>query len=195
MTKQRLIVFCSEIEADLDRVRRALADSEDQRTEGAQLARTKTPQGLADAGWMAVAVHFAESERSGEIVPGELEAITRLFARVLKDGAVGVLVHPAGGQARASYCSPGMFPRATDGDSFHVIRQAASWLEADADSMVRYFNAPAQKNDLAQAVDLSALFMLEEPSAPAGLDEDDRFVEAKLKSAHELMQRYLGNRK
>ncbi len=187
--KPRLIVFCSEIEADLERVREALAEAAEQPLEGGSVVRTRTPDGMAEAGWMAVSVQLGA-------LAAPLETVTGLFSRVLKDSVLGVMMEGQSGMARACYHSPGMFPRSTEGEGFHVIRQAASWIEADPNALVRYFNAHAQRNELGQPVDLSDVIAApeEEPSG-AELDDEDRYVEARLRRAHELMQRYLGNRK
>src|SRR5262249_17623957 len=124
--KKRLIVFCSEIETDLDRVREAIAEAVD----GAQVTRTQAPDAFGEAGWMAVAVTLSEPVRVGETLCAELETITGLFSRALQESVLGVAVDPSLGQARACFHSPGVFPRSTEGKSFHVIRQAASWIEA-----------------------------------------------------------------
>ncbi len=195
---QRLIVFCSEIETDLDRVREALAEATEQPLENSSVAQAEPPDGMADAGWMAVSVQLSEAVRAGEALSTQLETVTGLFSRVLKESVLGVVVDPAEATARACYHSPGMFPRSTEGESFHVIRQAAGWIETDPNALVRYFDAHAQRNELVQRVDLSDISRTsaeEEPAQAALPDDEDRYVDAKLKHARELMQRYLGNRK
>src|SRR5439155_9831766 len=95
-------------------------------------------------------------------------------------------------------------PRGTSGDPFHVVRQAASWIETDASQLARYFSVfDRPKNELVGPLDLTratgsgsdAKQRELEGDPPAEMDEDDRYVEAKLKHARELMEKYRAARK
>ena len=85
-----------------------------------------------------------------------------------------------------------------------MVRQAASWIESDPEQLARYFAASERpKNELVGPIDLSRASGAEgdraqresDGEAPAEMDEDDRFVEAKLKQARELMDKYRAARK
>jgi len=194
--KQRLIIFCSEIDADLAKLRQALAELSDQHSlPELELEPVDGPESLAQSGWMTLSVTregaAADLARPG----GHLEQLVQACARALSGDVLGLFVDGTT-YARACLQSPGGFPRSSEGEVFHVVRQAASWLEADAVQLLRYFSAGVGRARLGTQVDLSEVQVsAEDKDLEADMDDDDRFVEAKLKDARELMQRYLSARK
>lgn len=195
--KQRFIMFCSEIEADLEKVRQALIELSDQHgLNELEIEPVDSPEALAQSGWMTLSVSRvgatpADLTRLGS----HIEQLVQACARALGEGVLGIFVD---GKAygRACFQSPGGFPRSSEGEIFHVLRQAASWVETDAVQLLRYFSAGAGRPGIAAQVDLSEVQVsAEDKDIETEMDDDDRFVEAKLKLARELMQRYLSARK
>ncbi len=188
---ERLVFFCSDIDTELDPVREALAELFEQANlAGAELKRVGVSEALSGSGWMALTVRPARAGRlpaASALAPYLVEA-TRLVAKVLREEALGVFVDPDANTARAVLHGAGGFPRVSEGEPFHVIRQLASWLETDPDQLSRYFSAYAQRNELAGPVDLSDIEV--PPEVPREGDDEDRFVEAKLAHARQLMDRY-----
>ena len=190
--QQRLVVFCTSIDADLEALRAALAPLlERLGFAGATLKPVTLPEGLHQAGWMAISIRVPRPSE-GSSLAAHLGELTHAFAQVLKDEAVGVYVDASALQARACLHGPGGFPRLLDGAPFHVIRQVAAWIEADAAELSRYFSTPSRPPDLEGPVDLSVVDPL---AGDPSTDEEDRFVEGKLQHARELMDRYLSRRK
>jgi hypothetical protein len=190
LRQERLVFFCSDIDTDLDSVRDGLVDLfETANLTGAELKRVGAPESLSEAGWMALTVKVTRGGRTAAAAalgPHLVDA-TRTIAKALREEAFGVYVDAAGA-ARAVLHGAGGFPRVCEGETFHVIRQLASWIETDPDQLFRYFSAYAQRNEIVGPVDLSDVEV--PPDVPRDSDEEDRFVEAKLKHARELMDRY-----
>jgi hypothetical protein len=190
------VLFCADADVDLEEIHRTLAKVADQVGAGAlEVDEIEGPEALSTAGWTSVAVRRGEGPRTrgGEdlaAMEANLEAVVKACATALNEDVLGVFQDSAHGSARACLHSPGGFPRSCEGEVLHVLRQAASWLEADAVQLMRYFAPPQPKNELqAPVADLSDVQVSEE-NVEAELDDEDRFVEAKLKVAREWMDRY-----
>jgi hypothetical protein len=196
--KQRLVLFCSELDADLEKVRQALADVGDQHALGElELSRVEGPETLSHGGWMSLSVTRLD-EAGGDLtrVGSHLEELVQSLSRSLSEDVLGVFVDPGSAFGRACLQSPGGFPRSSEGELFHVLRQTANWVEADPVQILRYFSAELGRGGLAAPVDLSDVHMSsDEKDVEPEMDDDDRFVEVKLKQARALMERYLSARK
>jgi hypothetical protein len=185
--KGRLVFFCLEFEPDAGGLRDELDGLLGELGfEEATLERVAGPDGLSEAGWATLEVELPSDAAHGlGRVSERLGDLTRQLARALGDRALGVYVDGTGGGRAALHGARS--PRSSEGEAFHVVRQAAAWMETDPNALARYFSAYAVHNELAGPVDLSA--------ADTGEAEEDRFVEAKLRQAREYMEQYLSRRK
>jgi len=196
--QQRLILFCSDVDVDLEEIHRTLGAVCDQLDAGAlEVDEIEGPEALTAAGWTTVAVRPSRSGQDLGVVEKNLEAMARACAAALREDILAVYLDHLNGSARACLQSPGGFPRSIDGEIFHVLRQTATWVEADAVQLMRFFAPPPRPNELqAQAAELSGEGLSgEEKDLDPEPDEEDRFVEGKLKSAREHMERYRSSRK
>lgn len=196
--QQRLILFCSDVDVDLEEIHRTLsAACEQLDASSLEVDEIEGPEALAAAGWTTVAVRPSRPGEGLDAVEKNLDALARACAAALSEDVLAVYLDHANGSARACLQSPGGFPRSIDGEIFHVLRQTATWVEADAVQLMRFFAPPPRPNELqAQAGELSDIGLTgEEKDLEAEPDEEDRFVEGKLKSARELMERYRAERK
>jgi hypothetical protein len=194
---QRLILFCADVEVDLEQVHRAVAAL------GAKLAvgplevdEIEGPAAVSAKGWVTLVVRAGGSGGELSGLETHLDEMVKGCAQALREDVLGLYLDAPNSYARAALRSPAGFPRAVEGEIFHVIRQAATWLEADAAQLMRHFAPARPKNELsAPAADLADIQgVSEEKEVEAEPDEDDRFVEAKLKAGREWMQRYLAQR-
>ena len=203
VSSERLVIFCADGEADLE-VLRAELDELFERcgVSGVEMKRVGGPEALTEAGWAALSLHAPDDGRTR--LGQRLAEVTRGIARVLREEALGVYVDGQRATAAACFAKPRGLPRGTSGDPFHVVRQAASWIETDASQLARYFSVfDRPKNELVGPLDLTratgsgsdAKQRELEGDPPAEMDEDDRYVEAKLKHARELMEKYRAARK
>jgi len=194
--KQRLLIFCSEVDADLSKLRQVLAEWSDQHTlPELAVEPVDGPESLAQGGWLTLSLTVMGAGVELSKTGGQLEQLVQVSARALSGAVLGIFVGGAS-HARACLQSPGGFPRSSEGEVFHVVRQAAGWLEADTVQLLRYFSAGLRQARLGTHVELNEVQLsAEDKEVEATLDEDDRFVEAKLKQARELMQQYLSTRK
>lgn len=183
----RLVLFCVELDPDAGGLREELDGLFGELgLEEASLERVAGPEGLSDAGWAALELSLpagapGDLRRLGE----RLGELTRRLSQALADRALGVYLDGEGRGRAALYGSRS--PRSSEGEAFHVVRQAAAWMEADPIALARYFSAYAAQSRLEGPVDLSAADTAEE--------SEDRFVEAKLRQAREYMEQYLARRK
>lgn len=195
--QQRLIVFCSDVDLELERVRRVVGALREQHPElGAlELEELDPPAALATSGWTLLAIRplRGRGEKSSSLEP-HLDALVQAFAGSLEEQVVAVYHDVANGFARASL-QKGKGPlKRIQGDAGRVVRQAATWLACDAAELAVWFRdslapiPPEPANPLAGAIDAPA----DEPADP---DEDDRFVEDKLRQARELMEKYRAGQK
>jgi hypothetical protein len=195
--KQRLILFCSEIDADLEKVRLALAELSDQHgLAELELEPTDGPEGLTQGGWMTLQVsRVGAAPVDLSRLGSHIEELVQSCSRALSEDVLGIFVDGST-YARACLQSPGGFPRSSEGELFHVLRQAAGWVEADAVQLLRYFGPGLTRGGVGNQLDLSEVQVsADEKELDTEMDDDDRFVEAKLKQARELMERYLSARK
>ncbi len=197
IVKQRLIIFCSEIDADLEKVRLALSELSDQHgLAELEIEPVDGPEGLTQGGWMTLQVSrvgaaAVDLSRLGS----HIEELVQSCSKALGEDVLGIFVD-GNAYARACLQSPGGFPRSSEGEIFHVLRQAAGWVEADAVQLLRYFSPGVSRGGVGNQLDLSEVQVsAEEKDLDTEMDDDDRFVEAKLKQAKELMDRYRGARK
>jgi len=196
--QQRLILFCSDVDVDLEEIHRALgAICEQLDTSALEVDEIEGPEALTAAGWTTVAVRPGRGGDGLDVVEKNLDALARACATALREDVLAVYLDHVNGSARACLQSPGGFPRSVDGEIFHVLRQTATWVEADAVQLMRFFAPPPRPNELqAQAAELSeGGFSGEEKEVDPEPDDEDRFVEGKLKAAREWMERYQGSRK
>jgi hypothetical protein len=189
--QERLVIFCVDIDADLPRVNELLAPFfAELGLGGAELKRGRAPEGLVEAGWMAVQV---KPSRAVLTLCEHLQPLAQRISAALGEKALCVFVDSAKGTAQAFLRGGRGQPRMSEGESFHVIRQVAAWLEADPHSLSRFFSTYAARNELVGPVDLTDVAA--SPEVAEGEDEEDRYVEAKLKAGREWMERYLLRRK
>ncbi|HVE83177.1 MAG TPA: hypothetical protein VND93_10040 [Myxococcales bacterium] len=196
--QQRLILFCSDVDVDLEEIHRtlgAVCDSLD--VSALEVDEIDGPEALTAAGWTAVAVRPGRGGGDLGAVEKNLDALARACAAALREDILAVFLDHLSGSARACLQSPGGFPRSIDGEIFQVLRQTATWVEADAVQLMRFFAPPARPSELqAQAGELSELELSgDDKEMDPDPDEEDRFVESKLKTAREWMERYRAGRK
>jgi hypothetical protein len=191
--QQRLILFCSDVDVDLEEIHRSLGAACDQLDASAlEVDEVEGPEALAAAGWTTVAVRPSRRGDGLGAVEKNLDALARACATALSEDVLAIYLDHASGSARACLQSPGGFPRSIEGEIFHVLRQTATWVEADAVQLMRFFAPPPRPNELqAQAAELAdGGFSGEEKDVDPDPDDEDRFVESKLKAAREWMEQY-----
>lgn len=198
MREQQLVIFCSGFETDLEKVCCFVEDW----LEGAGLGEfdvweVRAPDVLAGAGWGALAVAGGEVRLAA--LEERLEALVHAGATRLNEDLLGVFIDSARGHARVCLGSPGCSPRSSQGEVLRILRETATWLEADPAHLLRYFGAsedPPRTDQEAPLGDAPPVVGEEvDEGDEAEQDEDDLFVETKLKQARELMERYLRRRK
>ena len=182
MPSPRLVIFCSDVETNLAPTMNSLADLfELAKVSAPRLVNIVPPEALRATGFRALTIHGERltSEESARRLSQHIHAITRTFARTLREEVLGVYAHVEALEAQACFHPPGGFPRSADGDAFQVLRQAAGWLETEQNAFLGYFGA----YDLVANKDSSSESSLE-------TDEEDQFVSGRLQAAAELMARY-----
>lgn len=188
----RLVIFCSDIESDLQPAMDALNDVfEHAKVSAPRLVAVVPPAHLRESGFRALSIQGERltAEESARRLSEHLHAVTRTFARQLREEVLGVYSNVPNLEAQACFHPPGGFPRSGDGDAFQVLRQAAGWLETDANGFLGWFgayDAAITGNVVAQ----------DEAGVPRAVvetdtrDDEDAFVESRLMAARELMSRY-----
>ena len=187
----RLVIFCSDIESDLQPAMEALHDVfELAKVAAPRLVAVVPPPALREAGFRALTIQGERlsSEESAARLSQHLHAVTRTFARHLREEVLGVFADVQHLEAQACFHPPGGFPRSGDGDAFQVLRQAAGWLETDANAFLGWFGA--YDVGLAATTNLAQELVQREASEPETQDEEDAFVQARLRAARDLMARY-----
>lgn len=187
----RLVIFCSDIDSDLQPAMESLHDVfEHARVAAPRLVSVVPPAPLREAGFRALSIQGERlsGEESARRLSEHLHAVTRTFARQLREEVLGVFADIPNLEAQACFHPPGGFPRSGEGDAFQVLRQAAGWLETDANGFLGWFGA----YDLAITGNVVAQDEAGVPRAviETARDEEDAFVESRLTAARELMQRY-----
>jgi hypothetical protein len=186
---QRLLIFCSDIEPDLERVKRELlAQRDPAELATVELEEIEGPQALANAGWVTVSV----VPTSGEGLESHLEATVKAFGAALADPFLAIYVSSQNGYAHAHY-KDGGFPHTAEGEIFDVVRQAAGWVETDAVELTRFLSLSDSLNALRPGANaFSEVHVSDDQDVE--LDADDRFVEARLQAARKWMERYLSRK-
>lgn len=160
-----------------------------------RLREEQGPSSLSDGGWRTLALRPA-SGTSLDMGPLKdcVEQLAEALANAVGDEVLCVYVDPADGYARASLRSTAGFPRSSEGDTYQVLRQAANWLDSDPIPLLRFFASAEKVNTLSAALNLGEGLSAEKESQ-AEQDEEDKFIETKLKFAREQMDLYLRRRK
>jgi len=194
--QQRLIVFCSDVDLELERVRGVVGQLREAHPElGAlELEELEPPDALSAGGWTLLAIRPLRGRgQKASGLEGQLDPLVTAFAGALSETVVALYHDVANGYARAS-TQKGQGPlKRIQGDAGRVVRQAATWLQCDAAGLAGWFRdslapvPPEPVNELAGEVDARV-----EEADP---DEDDKFVEDKLRQARELMEQYRAGRK
>lgn len=207
MSQPRLVLFLADIEGNLTALRQTFSRAcEAAHVPMPEVRWVESATALMDAGWRVAEVKLTPS--GGKAVPEDhLDALVRAVARDFRDQAVGLYTDKAGSYGRASLSEPGRPSRSLEGEYIDVVRQTSRWLGVEAPVLGRLLDGGATaRNLLAAAVDFgneepkaaapgkTGRPLQELPPAPPEPDEDDRFVEAKLVEAKQLMEQYLSTR-
>ena len=188
----RLVIFCSDIETNLQPAMEALSEVfEHARVSAPRLISVVPPPVLREAGFRALSIQGERlsPEESARRLSQHLHAVTRTFARHLREEVLGVYSDVQSLETQACFHPPGGFPRSGEGDAFQVLRQAAGWLETDANGFLGWFGA----YDVAITGNTVAQDHAGVPRAVVETDprdDEDAFVDSRLKAARELMARY-----
>lgn len=141
---------------------------------------------LSAAGWSGLAVRPLRGKAKDTAnLEAHLEALVQACSTELSEAVVGLFHDAAHGFARACFHKGEGPTRRAEGDAGRVVRQAATWIHVDARELADYFRKlapippPVPDEAGAEGVVVEA-----EP------DEDDRYVEAKLRQARELFEQY-----
>jgi hypothetical protein len=178
---QRLILFCPELELDLEPIRVALSQlAKEDGLEGVELEQIQPSESDLDASWTALVVRPMRGRRTPLDLGERLETVVKRLAEGIGDAVLGVYVHPTGDQARVAFRRPSGFPRTVDGELAQVIRQGAAWIDSTPEGLLRFVEEQAQADAERQVEEL---------------DEDDRFVEAKLEEGRRYLEEYRSRRK
>lgn len=195
MSQPRLILFLSDVEGNLTALRQTLKRiCEDIGQSLPEVKWSQSNSALADAGWHVaeVTVPTARKPREGHLEE-HLDKLTQALAQDFRDRVVGLFADRANSYARVCVGGPGRPSKTLEGEFLDVLRQAAKWLEVETTVLARMLGNNPARNLLAAAVDFGedGQAAAEQPPAPPEPDEEDRFVEAKLGEARQLMERYL----
>jgi hypothetical protein len=167
----RVVFFCPTSSAQLEHieapVRRVLTRIS---APPAELAPLEAAGTLGEAGWRVYLVRSMTERSAAHALAAHVTEAAAAIATELDTEVLGLYVDVGSDTARVCRCVPDENPETFSGMRRNVLDRTAEWLDIN----------PAS---------LSALFQLgletdEEP------DAEDRFVEAKLREARELMQRY-----
>jgi hypothetical protein len=195
LSHPRLILFLSDVEGNLTALRQTLKRiCEDIGQPLPEVKWSQSHSALADAGWHVAEVTMptARKPREGHLEE-HLDKLTQALAQDFRDRVVGLYADRANSYARVCVGGPGRPSKTLEGEFLDVLRQAAKWLEVETTVLARMLGNNPARNLLAAAVDFGddGQSAAEQPPAPPEPDEDDRFVEAKLGEARQLMERYL----
>ncbi|RKH18717.1 hypothetical protein D7V77_33650 [Corallococcus sp. CA041A] len=201
--QRRLVLFLSDVEGNLTALRQTLKGV----CEGLDLPCPEVkwvesrPEALADSGWHVAEIPLVSGKMSGKVSSPEehLDAMTQALSKDFRDRSMGMYVDREHSYARVCMAAPSRPPRAMEGEYLDVLRQAARWLDVETTGLARLFSGNAARNLLAAAVDFGPdgkpVEAPSHPAPPPEPDEDDRYVEAKLAQAKQLMDEYLNLRK
>lgn len=195
MSHPRLILFLSDVEGNLTALRQTLKRiCEEIGQSTPEVKWTQSHSALADAGWHVAEVTMptARKPREGHLEE-HLDKLTQALAQDFRDRVVGLYADRANSYARVCVGGPGRPSKTLEGEFLDVLRQSAKWLEVETTVLARLLGNNPARNLLAAAVDFGedGQGAAEQPPPPPEPDEEDRFVEAKLGEARQLMERYL----
>lgn len=199
MPHPRLVLFLSDVEGNLTALRQSLRRvSEELGLPTPEVKWAQPPAGLTDAGWHVAEVPLAPDRKGKDgQLEEHLDKVTQALAQDFRDRAVSLYADRGNSYARVCVSGPGKPSKALEGEFIDVLRQTAKWLDVETTVLARLLGSsnPA-RNLLAAAVDFGeAKSGAEQPPAPPEPDEEDRFVEAKLSEARQLMERYLSQQR
>jgi hypothetical protein len=196
----RLVLFLSDVEGNLTALRQSLRRvSEELGLPTPEVKWAQAPSGLTDAGWHVAEVPLAPDRKGKDgQLEEHLDKVTQALAQDFRDRALSLYADRGNSYARVCVSGPGKPLKALEGEFIDVLRQTSKWLDVETTVLARLLgnNNPA-RNLLAAAVDFgdAAKTGAEQPPPPPEPDEEDRFVEAKLSEARELMAQYLNTQR
>jgi hypothetical protein len=196
----RLVLFLSDVEGNLTALRQSLRRvCEELGLPTPEVKWAQAPSGLTDAGWHVAEVPLAPDRKGKDgQLEEHLDKVTQALSQDFRDRALSLYADRGNSYARVCVSGPGKPLKALEGEFIDVLRQSSKWLDVETTVLARLLgnNNPA-RNLLAAAVDFGepAKTGAEQPPAPPEPDEEDRFVEAKLSEARELMAQYLNNQR
>ena len=196
LSHPRLILFLSDVEGNLTALRQTLKRvCEELGQSTPEVKWTQSATALGDAGWHVAEVTLPTQRKPREShLEEHLDRLTQALSQDFRDRAVGLFADRANSYARVCVGGPGRPSKMLEGEFLDVLRQAAKWLEVETTLLARLLGNNPARNLLAAAVDFGEEgkdAAAEQPAPPPEPDEDDRFVEAKLSEAKQLMERYL----
>ncbi|PTL82661.1 hypothetical protein [Vitiosangium sp. GDMCC 1.1324] len=167
----RVVFFCPTSSAQLEHieapVRRVLTRIS---APPAELAPLEAAGTLGEAGWRVYLVRSMTERSAAHALAAHVTEAAAAIAAELDTEVLGLYVDVASDSSRVCRCMPDESPETFAGRRRNVLDRTAEWLDVN----------PAS---------LSALFQLG-METDEEMDAEDRFVEAKLREARELMQRY-----
>jgi hypothetical protein len=167
----RVVFFCPVSNAPLEHVeapvRRILTRIA---APPAELAPLEVAGLLGEAGWRVYLVRSMTERSAAHALAAYVSEAAAAIASELDTEVLGLYVDVAGDSARICRCSPDEGPETFAGRRRVVLDRTAEWLDVNPASLSVLFQLGVDAED--------------EP------DAEDRFVEAKLREARELMQRY-----
>jgi hypothetical protein len=194
----RLVLFLSDVEGNLTALRQSLRRvSEELGLPTPEVKWAQAPAGLTDAGWHVAEVPLAPDRKGKDgQLEEHLDKVTQALAQDFRDRAITLYADRGNSYARVCVSGPGKPSKALEGEFIDVLRQTAKWLDVETTVLARLLGNNPARNLLAAAVDFGEAGKgAEQPAPPPEPDEEDRFVEAKLSEARQLMERYLQQRK
>ncbi len=198
MPHPRLVLFLSDVEGNLTALRQSLRRvSEELGLPTPEVKWAQAPAGLTDAGWHVAEVPLAPDRKGKDgQLEEHLDKVTQALAQDFRDRAITLYADRGNSYARVCVSGPGKPSKALEGEFIDVLRQTAKWLDVETTVLARLLGNNPARNLLAAAVDFGEAGKgAEQPAPPPEPDEEDRFVEAKLSEARQLMERYLQQRK
>jgi hypothetical protein len=194
LSHPRLILFLSDVEGNLTALRQTLKRvCEDIGQPLPEVKWLQGPSALADAGWHVAELTVPTDRKAREgHLEEHLDKLTQALAQDFRERAVGLFADRAHSYARVCMGGPGKPSKMLEGEFLDVLRQAGKWLELETTVLARLLGNNPARNLLAASVDFGEDDKeADKPLTPPEPDDEDRFVEAKLVEARQLMDRYL----
>jgi hypothetical protein len=192
------VLFLSDVEGNLTALRQSLRRvSEELGLPTPEVKWAQAPAGLTDAGWHVAEVPLAPDRKGKDgQLEEHLDKVTQALAQDFRDRALSLYADRDNSYARVCVSGPGKPSKALEGEFIDVLRQTAKWLDVETTVLARLLGNNPARNLLAAAVDFGEAGKgAEQPAPPPEPDEEDRFVEAKLSEARQLMERYLSQQR